>query len=546
MVDRALLVEAGIVPPPPPRRQKETPAPAEEAAPEEQGDEPRPLLVRLADVEPQAVSWLWEPYIPKGKPTILEGDPAVGKTWLALTLAAIVSRGDPFPGPDGVPRERRKPASVVYLSAEDGLADTLRPRLDAAGADVSRVWALTGQMAEGEEKSITLADLGVLEAALASVRPALVIVDPIQAYLGGGVDMHRANEVRPVLAGLATLAEKYGAAALLIRHLGKAPQDRAIYRGLGSIDFAAAARSILLAGKDPNDESRRVLAHVKSSLAPLGPSIAYTLGPDGFTWCGVSDVTAEALLVSPRSEEEKTAIEEAGDFLREALADGPRPTREIFAEARKLGVTEKTLYRAKARLGVEARKDGDLNKKGQRAWRWHLCEEPDEQDSQGPPEEGRTLSVLGLTTLTTLPQSQSQNGFQGTEQDGHMTIFPNAPQTSSQSGLEGRWPRWPSEIRLEGPGREEAAATQGAHDDRLDESPLRTPNEHLGSLPPKPDEEVNPMTELTRLTQFTPRSDSVNSVNSVTPSLAPGPGKVAALEGIPDLQEDDNLEGVDF
>lgn len=164
---------------------------------------------------------------------------------------------------------------MIYLTAEDGLADTLRPRLDAAGADVSRVLALTGWQAGEKSGGIMLQDLDVLERTLERVHPVLVVVDPLQAYIGAGVDMHRANETRPVLAGLTALAERFGCAVLVVRHLTKAPTDRAVYRGLGSIDIAAVARSILLVGPDPDDETRvrRVVAHVKSSLAPAGPSV---------------------------------------------------------------------------------------------------------------------------------------------------------------------------------------------------------------------------------------------------------------------------------
>lgn len=342
------------------------------------GVKAEPIITRLADVTPEDVEWLWGPYIPRGKLTILEGDPGVGKTWLALTIAAIVSRGWPFPGQDGVPHGQGEPANVLYLSAEDGLADTLRPRLDAAGADVGRVFALTGWRGvdpeTGEEQSgaITLAHLPAIEEALQQTQPALVVVDPLQAYLGAGIDMHRANEVRPVLAGLAALAEKHKCAVLCIRHLGKAPQDRAVYRGLGSIDFAAAARSILLVGQDPEDERGRVLAQVKNSLAPLGPSLAFELRDGKLFWCGMSQVTAEALLAPPRSEEEKSALEETVDFLQEALGDGPRPAEEVLKEARKLNIAERTLNRAKAQAGVRVYRVGAAGKRGGGTWYWDL------------------------------------------------------------------------------------------------------------------------------------------------------------------------------
>lgn len=393
---------------------------AAEATPAQEEEGPKPVLVRMADVEPQEVDWLWNPYIAKGKLTILEGDPAMGKTWLALTLAAIVSRGDPFPGPDGVPRDRREPANVVYLTAEDGLADTLRPRLDKAGADVRRVFALTGQTDGGEETGVTLSDLPVLESTLRFVRPALVVVDPLQAYLGAGVDLHRANEVRPVLAGLANLAEKHGAAVLLIRHLGKANQDRALYRGLGSIDISAAARSVLLAGKDPGDESQRVLAHTKSSLAPNGPSLAYKLGEDGFTWCGVSNVTPEALLAPPRSEEERSAVDEAADFLREALAEGPRPAKEVLREAEALGINEKSVRRAMGagKVRIARRRIGGAQR-GAGFWEWSL------QDGQGVHLKDGPLSTSAVH-LKKSPESGSEKAFLKDGQGEQLSILKEA------------------------------------------------------------------------------------------------------------------------
>ena len=392
----------------------------------------KPVIVRLAEVEPEEVAWLWHPYIPLGKLTILEGDPGVGKTWLALQLAAIVSRGGPFPGPDGVPQERREPANVVYLSAEDGLADTLRPRLDKAGADVSRVFALTGwentDEETGEKKvgSVTLAALDVIEEALQRVKPALLVVDPLQAYLGAKVDMHRANEVRPILSGLASLAEKYKCAALCIRHLGKSQQDRAIYRGLGSIDFAAAARSILLVGQHPNDERKRVLAQSKSSLAAKGASIAFEIGEDGFFWCGISDVSAEALLVAPKNEGEKSAVDEAAEFLQEALLDGPRPAKEVINEAKSMGINEKSVRRAmKAGKVVVGKRRINEGTRGKGYWEWYL------QDGQGGHLEEKPLS----TSLVHLEKNTESLDTQGFLQDGQEKQLSILNKTSNDKGL---------------------------------------------------------------------------------------------------------------
>jgi hypothetical protein len=357
-----------------------------------------PLIVCMAQVTAEPVSWIWPPYIPRRKVTLLEGDPGAGKTWLALMLASIVTRGDLFPHDDGVPEARREPANVVYLSAEDGLGDTLRPRLDAAGADVSRVHALVGWQQGDMQGPISLGDSSPIAQALETVKPALVIIDPLQAYLGASVDMHRANETRPVLTSLAALAETYDCAILVIRHLGKSSKDRAVYRGLGSIDFAAAARSILLAGQDPQSPHRRVLAHVKSSLAALGPSMGYELREGQFFWTGRSDVTAEDLLRPYMMDEERSAVEEAEDLLRETLADGEKPAKVVFREAKRAGVSERTLRRAKKGLVKVRKAQVPGQARGTGPWMWSLVAEKSgqaAQDGQSPHREDMAIFKNG-------------------------------------------------------------------------------------------------------------------------------------------------------
>jgi AAA domain-containing protein len=227
--------------------------------------------------------------------------------------------------------------------------------LDASGADVRRVHVPTGWTSETDQGGISLADIEVIEEAVRRTGAKLVVIAPLQAFLGGRVDMHRANETRLLLAAVASMAERCGCMVLIIRHLSKALQDRAIYRGLGSIDFTAAARSILLAGQDPQHPHQRVLAHAKSSLAPLGASLIYELREGQFLWAGQSDLTADALVRPYPLEEERSVKEEAQDFLREFLADGPKAAKEVIKEARKAGIAEKTLNRAKDGL-IKARK----------------------------------------------------------------------------------------------------------------------------------------------------------------------------------------------
>jgi len=200
-------------------------------------------IVRLSDVTPEKVEFLSYPYIPLGKLTLLDGDPGVGKSTLSLAIAAGVTLGKGVPG-----MVKADPGNVLVLSCEDGLSDTIRPRLDASGADVQKVFALRGVMTLDEE------GLEALTHHLTEIRPRLVIIDPLVGYLGGKVDMHKGNEVRQVTAGLAELAEEFHCSFLAIRHLTKGGRDKAIYRGIGSIDFTAAARSVLLAGTDPEGQ----------------------------------------------------------------------------------------------------------------------------------------------------------------------------------------------------------------------------------------------------------------------------------------------------
>ena len=326
-------------------------------------------IVRLSDVRPERVDWLWPARMPLGKVTILDGDPGLGKSTIALDLAARVSRGLPMPGVSA----GRRPAGVVLLSAEDGLADTIRPRLDAAGADVARVVALTAVFADGADRLPTLpGDLDRLEAAIVAHEADLVIIDVLMAYLDAEVNAHRDQDVRGALAPLAAMAERTGAAILVLRHLNKSTGGPAVYRGGGSIGIVGAARSALVVGRDPDDEDRLVLAVTKSNLAPLAPSLAYRIvdhdGAGGIAWEGASTLTAAQLLSAPTSTEERTALDEAKAVLRDLLGSGPVPSKDVQRQARDAGISDATLRRAKDGLGVKSiRPDGFTG-----PWSWAL------------------------------------------------------------------------------------------------------------------------------------------------------------------------------
>lgn len=313
---------------------------------------PKPVYTSLANVTPEQVNWLWEPYLPVGKLVIIEGDPGAGKTWVALAICSkLTRRGD----------------VVLYATAEDGIADTIRNRVEGMGADLTRFYVLQGQRnGEDELLPVSLDNPVVLETAIQELKPALVALDPIQAFLGAGIDMHKANQVRSRLAILTRLSETYKCTIAVIRHLTKTAMDRAIYRGLGSIDFTAAARSVLLVGK--KQEGQRAVVQIKNSLGEYGPALGFEIQKGQFYWLGEVNITSDDLLRPDAAQEEKTALVEAIEWLRDALADGPLESKRILKDARQAGIAERTLHRAKAAIRVTSQKMGSN-------WVWKLAPE---------------------------------------------------------------------------------------------------------------------------------------------------------------------------
>ncbi|MDP9250164.1 MAG: AAA family ATPase [Chloroflexota bacterium] len=336
---------------------------------------PGPVLVSLASVQPERVSPVWEGRVFRGKVHLVEGDPDLGKTTAALDLAARVSTGAPMP--DDSPGIIA--GGVVIASAEDGLADTIRPRLEAAGADLERIVALTAIVdADGERMPGLPSDLAAIEVAIAKVDAALVIIDPLMAYLDATVNSWRDQDVRRALAPLARLAERTGCAIVAIRHLNKSAGSHALYRGGGSIGIIGAARVALLVAQDPDDPERRILATVKNNLAPHPPSLAFRLvgdethGAARIEWLGESEHGASALLAMPADEDERGALDEACKVLRVILADGAVPAKDAEREAYLAGLTRATLLRARKAVGVVAEKVGRPGESDQH-WQWRLA-----------------------------------------------------------------------------------------------------------------------------------------------------------------------------
>lgn len=311
-------------------------------------------LIKMSDVESEEIEWLWYPFIPYGKLTIVQGDPGDGKTTLVLNIAARLSRGE------GFDRDMKvsEPMNVVYQTAEDGLSDTVKPRLESAQADCERVLVI-----DESRKSLSMADERI-EAALIQTKARLLILDPIQAYLGGGIDINRANETREMTKKLSLLAEKYKCAIVLIGHINKASGNKAAYRGMGSIDFFAVARSVLLVGRIEGEPDKRAVVQIKNNLAAFGHPKAFEFADDGFKRIGDYDITADDVLggLVPKVNKLEQAKQMLCDLAKETKSVS---SKEIFELADYKGISKRTLENAKKELGIRARKVNN-------SWYWEI------------------------------------------------------------------------------------------------------------------------------------------------------------------------------
>lgn len=329
--------------------------------------------IRLTEVQSERVSWLWRGRIPFRKLTIVDGDPGLGKSVLTTEIAARISTGRSL-----LDSGQCAPMGVVLLSAEDGLSDTIRPRLEAAGADLSRIVAIsTLPGSSGERMPEIPRDIPHIEAAVGQVKAGLVVIDPLMAFLGSEVNSRVDQDVRRALAPLAKMAERTGAALLLVRHLNKMTGTNAVYRGGGSIGIIGAARSGLLIARDPNDPDKRVLASIKSNLAAPPASLSFCLRSSNndavqIEWLGESQHGAEALLAAGISDDDKSEVNDATAFLRELLTTGSCGAAEIERQAQQAGIPDRMLRRAKTLLGVKSVRRGGTATGGW--WEWELPE----------------------------------------------------------------------------------------------------------------------------------------------------------------------------
>ncbi len=318
-------------------------------------------VVWSAEVESKDVVWRWPDWLPQGMFVLLQGDPDIGKSHLALAIATALSLGLPLPGDD---REREYPQmKTLIFSAEDSREYTLKPRLERMGADHSQIAYAVSASDERHHFSLTQ-DLAIIEGLIISHGFKLLIFDPLNGYLEG-TDGHRDIDVRTALAPLAELADRHGVIVLGLRHMSKNGANRSIAAGAGSMAYTAQARSEMQAGIDPENAARRVLASNKNNLGPKPKSVGYEIDAEGyFHWLGKSDVTAADLNRHDNQGGGGGPLKEAKEFLAEVLANGPVDSKELVKDAAAQGISKRTLARARKALNVVSKHDGEAGKRG--------------------------------------------------------------------------------------------------------------------------------------------------------------------------------------
>ena len=309
-------------------------------------------IISLNDIESKEVEWLWKPYIPLGKLTIIEGDPGSGKTKLALQLASQLSNRVTLPFFE----EHKEPMNIIYQTVEDSYDDTIKPRLEKMLGNYANIHFID------ESKDFLYMSDERIEQAIIRTNAKLLVLDPVQSYLGANVNMNSANEVRSALNNLVEIAKRTECAIVIISHLNKKQGLKAINKHIGSMDLAATARSVLLVGEIKGQEGKRAMAHVKSSLCRKGKTLEFEITDNGFIWHGESELTEEEILAGVA---QKTKKQIAMDFIEEMLVDGPRTPEEIYKKGTIYNISKRTIDEAKKVLNVKSVRLGT-------GWYWQI------------------------------------------------------------------------------------------------------------------------------------------------------------------------------
>ena len=384
-----------------------------------------PVLTRLSDVEPEEIDWIWRGRIARGKFTQLAGNPGEGKSRLTFEIASHITTGAAWPDGGVAPQ-----GNVLFVLAEDGIADTVRPAVDAMGGDSSRIYLLEGIRAGESVRAFDLArGLDVLEQAIEKVQPQLVVVDPITAFLGK-TDSYKDAEVRGLLAPILALIARHRTALVAVAHLSKDTQKSALYRPGGSIAFVAAARFGFIVGVHPEQPGVRVIARTKNNIGQPAPSLAYRIQqPNGhITWDGEVAMDAETLL-APRKGRGRPRYEEAFDFVQSLLENGPMDSAQVYELAAARGHSKPTTRRAITEMGIEARKIG-----GRGNGKWVLALPGDHDDhlqdvTTKPARNGTALPVqMALRT--------GSDGSAADNQDADVLVEDQGDRCASDEGDE--------------------------------------------------------------------------------------------------------------
>ncbi len=345
----------------------------------------KPRVTKLSDVVAEQVEWVWPGRVPIGKLSMFSGDPGLGKSYVAIDMAARVTTGREWPDIPGV---SNPVGSVVLVSCEDGLADTIKPRLEAAGGDPSKVISLDGVDTIGSDgKTISRPfnlsdDLAMLEQVLIdNPDTRLVIIDPVGAY-GGKINTHVDSEVRAMLAPLGELAERYRVAVVMVAHLSKGKNQNPLYKSMGSIAYVAASRAVWMFFKDQGDPLRRLILLGKLNISKEPMGLAYCITDKGVVWeSGPVEMTAAEYVAQedekPERRKPPTEEDRAIELLRQSLEDGPIESAVVIADGKERGISKDAIKRARERIGVESKKVGNV-------WKLHSPCVPGQEGTQSP------------------------------------------------------------------------------------------------------------------------------------------------------------------